>query len=147
MTKLVSAAAVQSHQTRESCWIVVEGRIYDMTSFSPTHPGGADIIYAYAGRDATQAYLEVHEPDLIKSTLSPKDHIGTLDPATALPDEPPSKPEPQRSEKPPLETFINLYDFEEAAKNSFSKKSWSFISGASNDNITRDVSFLSLTPS
>jgi hypothetical protein len=102
-------------------------------------PGGAEIIYAYAGRDATEAYLEVHEPNLITSTLSPEEHIGELDPATALPDEPPSKPERSQSGKPPLETFINVYDFEDAARQSLSEKSWTFISGASNDNVSRDV--------
>ena len=136
---LVSAAVVQSHKTRESCWIVVEGRVYDMTNFAPEHPGGADIIYIHAGRDATTAYLEVHEPNLIKTTLSQKENIGTLDPKTSFPDEPPAKVDTSRPEKPPLESFINLYDFEDAAKNALAEKSWTFIWGASNDNITRDA--------
>ncbi|ETI28404.1 hypothetical protein G647_00853 [Cladophialophora carrionii CBS 160.54] len=110
-----------------------------MSRFAPEHPGGAEIIYAYAGRDATEAYLEVHEPNLIASTLPPNEHIGDLDPATALPDEPPSKPEQRHAEKPPLETFINVYDFEDAARKSLSEKSWTFISGASNDNVSRDA--------
>ena len=136
--KLVSAAEVQSHKSRKSCWIVVSGEVYDLSRYAPEHPGGG-IIYAYAGRDATEAYLEVHEPNLIKTTLPPEEHIGALDPATTLPDEAPSKEDSKRPEKPQLETFISVYDFEEAAKQSFSEKSLAFISGASNDNITRDV--------
>ena len=136
--KSISAAEVQSHKTQESCWIVIEGQVYDFTRFAPEHPGGAEIIYSFAGRDATQAYLEVHVPSLLKSNLLPHEHIGTLDPTTALPDEPPSKVD-RKGERPPLETFINAYDFENAAKESFSEKTWAFVSGASNDNITRDV--------
>ena len=139
--KLVSAATVQSHSSRDDCWIVVEGKVYDMSRYAPEHPGG-NIIYAYAGRDATEAYLEVHEPTLIKSTLKPKEHIGQLDPTTSLPDVAPGqdpKVKRKQADKPPLETFINLYDFEDAAKQSLSEKSWTFISGASNDNITRDA--------
>ncbi|EXJ64466.1 L-lactate dehydrogenase (cytochrome) [Cladophialophora yegresii CBS 114405] len=138
-TKLVSAATVQSHKTRDDCWIVVGGKVYNMSRFAPEHPGGAEIIYAYAGRDATEAYLEVHEPNLIASTLPPNEHIGDLDPGTAFPDEPPSKTQQRKAEKPPLETFINLYDFEDAARQSLSEKSWTFISGASNDNVSRDA--------
>src|ERR1700712_5525561 len=127
--KLVSAATVQSHKTRDSCWVVIEGKVYDFSRFAGEHPGGSEIIYAFAGRDATEAYLEVHEPSLLKSNLLPREHIGTLDPTTALPDEPPSKRVPKPTEKPPLDTFINVYDFENAAKQSFSEKSWAFISG------------------
>ncbi|OQV01262.1 Cytochrome b5-like Heme/Steroid binding domain-containing protein [Cladophialophora immunda] len=141
-TKLVSAAAVQSHTKRDDCWIAVEGKVYDMTRFAPEHPGGAEIIYAYAGRDATEAYLEVHEPNLIKTNLSPQEQIGDLDPGTKLPDVPPGqdlRANQKKGDKPSLDTFINLYDFEDAAKKTLSEKSWTFISGASNDNITRDA--------
>ena len=140
--QLVSAAAVQSHSRRDDCWIVVEGKVYDMTRFAPEHPGGAEIIYSYAGRDATEAYLEVHDPNLIQANLEPREQIGQLDPATSLPDVPPgqdSRLERKKLEKPPLEAFINLYDFEDAARSSLPEKSWTFISGASNDNITRDA--------
>ncbi|EXJ70471.1 L-lactate dehydrogenase (cytochrome) [Cladophialophora psammophila CBS 110553] len=140
--KLVSAAAVQSHTTRDDCWIVVEGKVYNMTRFAPEHPGGAEIIYTYAGRDATEAYLEIHEPNLIKSNLLSEEQVGDLDPSTQLPDVPPgrdSRPKQKKGDKPSLDTFINLYDFEDAARKSLSEKSWTFISGASNDNITRDA--------
>jgi L-lactate dehydrogenase (cytochrome) len=138
---LISAASVQSHRRQDDCWIVVEDKVYDMTRFAREHPGGADVIYIYAGKDATKAYLEVHESSLIKSELRPEEHIGSLDPATSFPDEAPSKPNSKEIEKPPLETFINAYDFEDAAKRSLQEKSWTFISGASNDNISRDVSW------
>lgn len=39
----------------------------------------------------------------------------------------------------PLESIINLNDFEKAAAGSLSKKSWAYISSGSNDNITRDA--------
>ncbi len=42
-------------------------------------------------------------------------------------------------EKPPLDAILNLNDFEEACSRSLTKKSWAFISGASNDNLTRDA--------
>ncbi|KAF4331815.1 alpha-hydroxy acid dehydrogenase FMn-dependent [Fusarium beomiforme] len=41
--------------------------------------------------------------------------------------------------KPPLRDIINLYDFEQVASQTLSKKSWAYISSGSCDNITRDA--------
>jgi sulfite reductase (NADPH) flavoprotein alpha-component len=40
-------------------WMVINGRVYDLTEFSHLHPGGFKIILSYAGMDATQAYQKV----------------------------------------------------------------------------------------
>jgi hypothetical protein len=39
--------------TRESCWVIIKGEVYDVTNFLDHHPGGAAIILKYAGKDAT----------------------------------------------------------------------------------------------
>ena len=114
--------------------------VYSFTCFAPTDKMA--VIYAYAGRDASQAYNEIHEPNLIKSNLLPEEVIGDLDPTTSFPDSSTNSgsglPQKQGA-KPSLDALLNLNDFEEAAQHSISKKSWAFISGASNDNITRDA--------
>lgn len=46
---------------------------------------------------------------------------------------------PDRGVEPPLDSVINLYDFEEIARTSLAEKPWAIISGGSNDNITRDA--------
>lgn len=33
-------ADVETHNTAESCWVVVEARVFDLTAFAPQHPGG-----------------------------------------------------------------------------------------------------------
>ncbi len=35
------------------CWLVIEGRVYDVSEFMIRHPGGRWIILAQAGKDAT----------------------------------------------------------------------------------------------
>uniref|UniRef100_A0A1A9WLM5 Cytochrome b5 heme-binding domain-containing protein n=1 Tax=Glossina brevipalpis TaxID=37001 RepID=A0A1A9WLM5_9MUSC len=47
---------VAQHDDYSDCWIVIYDRVYDVTNFLQDHPGGADIIMDYAGRDATLAF-------------------------------------------------------------------------------------------
>lgn len=42
-----------------SPWMAISGRVYDLTAFLRLHPGGAQILRAYLGMDATRAYRQV----------------------------------------------------------------------------------------
>ncbi len=42
MAKKVSVDEIAAHNTPDDLWIVVDGRVYDLTAFAPRHPGGAD---------------------------------------------------------------------------------------------------------
>lgn len=42
---------VANHKSAKSCWITCRGKVYDVTGFVPDHPGGDDLILAYAGMD------------------------------------------------------------------------------------------------
>ncbi|TKA59767.1 hypothetical protein B0A49_10873 [Cryomyces minteri] len=141
--RLVSVEDVQKHSSPEDCWIVVDGKVWDMTEFAPDHPGGAGIILRHAGRDATTSYSEIHAPSVIPDNLPPNKLIGRLD-ASTINEEwvkpPPSKtPQLQLNEKPPLSTLINAYDIEEVASRTLSKKTWAFYSSAATDCVTRDA--------
>ena len=49
---------VAKHNTREDCWIIVDGSVYDVTSYVEDHPGG-DSILNNAGKDSSEG---VHGP-------------------------------------------------------------------------------------
>uniref|UniRef100_A0A7S1NMS0 Cytochrome-b5 reductase n=1 Tax=Eutreptiella gymnastica TaxID=73025 RepID=A0A7S1NMS0_9EUGL len=51
---------VQQHNTPEDCWIVLEGKIYNVTEWLKEHPGGAESILDYAGKDATEIFKTTH---------------------------------------------------------------------------------------
>lgn len=51
---------VKRHNSRDSCWIVIDGTVLDVTRFLPEHPGGLNILLAKAGTDATKAFKSIH---------------------------------------------------------------------------------------
>ncbi|XP_046429637.1 cytochrome b5-like [Neodiprion fabricii] len=63
---------VNDHRGRESCWIVVDGKVYDVTKYLDQHPGGDEEILNESGTDATKPFAEVgHSSDA-------KEILGTL---------------------------------------------------------------------
>lgn len=48
--------ALVEHDDAESCWLLIDGAIYDVTDFIALHPGGADRILANCGKDASAAF-------------------------------------------------------------------------------------------
>lgn len=46
-------AELSSHNSQSNCWIGVGGRLYDVTTYFGSHPGGDSVITKYCGTDAT----------------------------------------------------------------------------------------------
>jgi cytochrome b involved in lipid metabolism len=55
-----TAAEVAKHNSASSCWSVVTGKVYDLTSYVSSHPGGANVIKAICGKDGTAAFTGQH---------------------------------------------------------------------------------------
>ncbi|HAU07469.1 MAG: hypothetical protein UW46_C0006G0028 [Candidatus Yanofskybacteria bacterium GW2011_GWF1_44_227] len=51
---------VASHNGRPSCWSVVNGKIYDLTSWIDKHPGGSDRILKICGTDGSANFNNQH---------------------------------------------------------------------------------------
>ncbi|KAI9785723.1 MAG: hypothetical protein M1839_008740 [Geoglossum umbratile] len=139
----LSLEEVSSHNTSIDAWVVVNGKVYDVTEFMPKHPGGAEIILRYAGKDATKAYNEVHGSSVIETLLQSK-ILGQIARSSTVSERNETHLEQAaesilKDDKPPLPTIINAYDFEEAARKTISKKTWAFYSSAATDLITRDL--------
>jgi cytochrome b involved in lipid metabolism len=56
---------VMMHNNTESCWIVVDNKVYDITSYLKRnlHPGGDEVFLKYAGTDATNSFSDIHSKD------------------------------------------------------------------------------------
>jgi len=52
---------VAVHNTRTSCWTVIDLNIYDVTSWILRHPGGEQNILSLCGKDGTAAFNDQHK--------------------------------------------------------------------------------------
>ncbi|XP_077225300.1 uncharacterized protein LOC143858536 [Tasmannia lanceolata] len=57
--KAFSLSQVSVHSSKQDCWVVVHGKVYDVTKFLEEHPGGEDVLIEVSGKDATEAFEEV----------------------------------------------------------------------------------------
>ncbi|KAF9529723.1 FMN-dependent dehydrogenase-domain-containing protein [Crepidotus variabilis] len=136
--KLISGKEVAQHNSRESCWIIVHGKVYDVTEFLD---GGSKIVLKYAGKDATQEYDPIHPPDAITTNLPPQKHLGPVEPNTVekvkieITDEEKER-QVRVSNRPHLDEILNLHDFEAIAKQVMTDKAWAYYSSAADDEIT-----------
>jgi 4-hydroxysphinganine ceramide fatty acyl 2-hydroxylase len=48
-----TANQIKKHNTKDSCWVIVNDKVYDITSFLADHPGGDEILLEFAGTDVT----------------------------------------------------------------------------------------------
>jgi len=57
----ITAKEVALHNSKDSAWIVVNGNVYDCTTYLKDHPGGASSIMLVAGQeDSTEDFQAVH---------------------------------------------------------------------------------------
>ncbi|KAI7863590.1 hypothetical protein BDF14DRAFT_1842392 [Spinellus fusiger] len=61
MKKSFTLSQVASHTTEDSCWVIYNKKVYDITGFIEDHPGGGDIILEHAGTDITLVMKDVLE--------------------------------------------------------------------------------------
>jgi cytochrome b involved in lipid metabolism len=53
--KTLTISEVAQHNSQSDCYIIIAGKVYDVTNYIDSHPGGP-VIVEYCGRDATEAY-------------------------------------------------------------------------------------------
>lgn len=51
---------VAKHNSAESAWVIVRGRVYDVTGFLDKHPGGREMLLLAAGRECTDLFEMYH---------------------------------------------------------------------------------------
>jgi len=52
----VTATEVAAHNKEGDAWIIVEGKVYDVSEYIENHPGGEEALLKFAGKDASVAF-------------------------------------------------------------------------------------------
>ncbi len=69
---------IGSRSSSDSCWTVIEGKVYDLTSWIGKHPGGDKAILSICGKDGTEAFDGKHGMDPKAKAVLPKFYLGDL---------------------------------------------------------------------
>lgn len=153
MGKKYTFEEVQQHRSADSCWVVLYGHVYDVSSFLPSHPGGSKIILQLAGTDATDEYDPIHPPGTLEESLPAEAKLGEFDEST-LPVEHQlvaDNNKSRKSEKPgavqqaedeapgSLEECLNLDDIEKLATSRISRKAWGYYYSAGDDLVSKTL--------
>ncbi|KAI0630568.1 hypothetical protein C8Q77DRAFT_1133937 [Trametes polyzona] len=62
--KTLSLEEIAKHNTKDDAWLILDNKVYDVTSVLSWHPGGANAILTYAGKatvDVTNEYKGIHD--------------------------------------------------------------------------------------
>jgi cytochrome b involved in lipid metabolism len=70
-------AEVSKHASQTDLWVIIDGKVYDLTRYVSTHPGGLDIM-KNAGGDASVGFHGLQHPEHVFATVK-KFVIGTLE--------------------------------------------------------------------
>lgn len=139
-TGLISYSEVQTHNTATSCWVIINGEVYDVTELLETHPGGKHVILKVAGTDATRIFTPIHPPNVL-DTWPDLVKVGRVDPDTI----PALSIEASEEEKriaearaalPHPAAALNLDDIETLAETVLSSTAWAYYSSAGDDEVT-----------
>uniref|UniRef100_A0A0D9VIX9 Cytochrome b5 heme-binding domain-containing protein n=1 Tax=Leersia perrieri TaxID=77586 RepID=A0A0D9VIX9_9ORYZ len=84
--KVYSFQEVSEHKDRNDCWLIIAGKVYDVSPFMEDHPGGDEVLLACTGKDATADFEDIGHTETAKE-LMPKYCIGEVDASTV-----PAKP-------------------------------------------------------
>jgi len=56
-TIVLSNKEIATHNKQSDCWLIISNKVYDITSYFGSHPGGSGVMAATCGTDATNAYM------------------------------------------------------------------------------------------
>lgn len=51
---------INAHNLKSDCWSIVNGNVYNLTTYVKSHPGGASVIANICGKDGSKAFVNQH---------------------------------------------------------------------------------------
>ncbi|PWN95908.1 putative cytochrome b5 [Tilletiopsis washingtonensis] len=83
-SKTITQAELEEHQSQKDLWLLIDGKVYDVSKFMDEHPGGDEVLTSEGGKDATEAFEDVGHSDDARSLLGPM-LVGKMEGAVEKP--------------------------------------------------------------
>ncbi|KAL6497889.1 hypothetical protein OROHE_026916 [Orobanche hederae] len=81
MAKVFTLAEVSEHNTSKDCWLVINGKVYNVTKFLEDHPGGDEVLVSSTGKDATDDFEDVGHSATAKAMME-EFYVGDINTST-----------------------------------------------------------------
>jgi len=62
--EVFSEEEISKHCTENDCWMIINGHVYNITSYLPYHPGGRKALLKFAGKDGSEN-LQYHSAKMM----------------------------------------------------------------------------------
>ncbi|XP_010520941.1 PREDICTED: cytochrome b5 [Tarenaya hassleriana] len=79
--KVLTFDEVSNHNKTKDCWLIISGKVYDVTPFMDDHPGGDEVLLSSTGKDATNDFEDVGHSDTARDMMK-QYYIGEIDSST-----------------------------------------------------------------
>ncbi|GLJ23793.1 hypothetical protein SUGI_0451440 [Cryptomeria japonica] len=93
-SKIFTLSEVSEHNSSKDCWLLIDGKVYDVTSFMEEHPGGDEVLLSATGKDATDDFEDVGHSNTAREMME-QYYVGEIDVSTI-----PSKPKYTPAKQP-----------------------------------------------
>ncbi|KAK1559300.1 hypothetical protein Q3G72_012981 [Acer saccharum] len=104
MAKVLDFEDVKKHNHKTDCWLIISGKVYDVTPFLDDHPGGDEAMINVTGKDATDDFDDVGHSKSALDMLQ-KYYVGEINKST-IPTTKKYKPPPRETIKPSDSGFV-----------------------------------------
>lgn len=77
---ILSSDDVAKHAVEGDLWVVIDGKVYDLSKFGQLHPGGLPPLLeaSVAGKDASDLFFGLHRASVLQEKRYARLQIGTL---------------------------------------------------------------------
>ncbi|XVE81377.1 hypothetical protein DITRI_Ditri15bG0058700 [Diplodiscus trichospermus] len=109
--KVFTLAQVSEHNTPKDCWLIINGKVYEVTKFLEDHPGGDEVLLSATGKDATDDFEDVGHSDSARGMMD-QYRVGEIDVST-IPKKMKYKPpkQPHYNQDKTSEFIVKLLQF------------------------------------
>lgn len=78
ITKVYTFDEVAKHNEVKDCWLIIHGKVYDVTPFVKYHPGGVEVLLSATRKDATNDFEDIHHSSSAREMMEPY-FVGEVD--------------------------------------------------------------------